>query len=188
MVEMDVLGRLERVEAQLAIQQLPARYALAVDTRNMDALVALFVDDVDCGTRGIGRQALRDRFVASTKHFYRSVHQIVGHSFEIVDADHAGGTVYCRAEHERGDRWIVAAMVYFDRYERRDGTWYFANRDFDFWYCADLLERPQEVDFQRWVIPDIRIEPQMIKPRFPSWSQFWSEQGDAAVSQLTSRP
>jgi hypothetical protein len=39
--------RLERIESTLAIQQLPARYALAVDSRNLDDLVALFAVDVD---------------------------------------------------------------------------------------------------------------------------------------------
>ena len=39
--ERSIEQRLERVEAQLAIQQLPARYALAVDSRNLDDLVAL---------------------------------------------------------------------------------------------------------------------------------------------------
>ena len=53
--------RLAKIEAGLAIQQLPARYALAVDTRNLDALVSLFVPDVDCGSRGKGRAALRER-------------------------------------------------------------------------------------------------------------------------------
>lgn len=183
-----ILARLERVEAAQAIQQLPARYALAVDTRDLDALVELFVDDVDCGARGRGRQALRGRFTASTSHFYRSVHQVVGHSFELVDSDHATGTVYCRAEHERADKWIVAAMVYFDRYERRDGQWLFAYRDFDFWYCADLLERPQEVDFQRWVVPGVAVNPPMIRPRFPSWAQYWAAQGEETVAQLTSIP
>ena len=98
------------------------------------------------------------------------MHQIVGHSFDLIDEDHATGTVYCRAEHERGDRWVVAAMVYFDRYERRDGQWLFAQREFDFWYCADVLERPQEVGFQGWVVPGVVMSPQMIRPRFPSWA------------------
>jgi len=98
--------RLERVEAQLAIQQLPARYAVAVDSRNLDDLVALFAVDVDCGRWGQGRDALK-RYYAS-QHvltgFYRSVHLICGQTVDLVDADHASGTVYCRAGHEAAVR------------------------------------------------------------------------------------
>ena len=43
----EVLARLARVEAYQAIQQLPIRYALAVDGRDIDAWVGLFVPDVD---------------------------------------------------------------------------------------------------------------------------------------------
>ncbi len=50
----DLLRRIERVEAQLAIQHLPARYALAVDSRNLADLVELFAVDVDCGRWGKG--------------------------------------------------------------------------------------------------------------------------------------
>ena len=49
--------RLERVEAQLAIQQLAARYALAVDSRDLETWVNLFVPDVDCGSHAIPAHA-----------------------------------------------------------------------------------------------------------------------------------
>ena len=38
--------RLDRIESQLAIGQLPIRYALAVDARDVDAWLELFVPDV----------------------------------------------------------------------------------------------------------------------------------------------
>lgn len=44
--------RLDRVESSLAITQLPSRYAMALDARDLDTLVALFVDDVDAGAEG----------------------------------------------------------------------------------------------------------------------------------------
>lgn len=44
--------RLDRVESSLAIAQLPSRYAMALDARDLDTLVALFVDDVDAGAEG----------------------------------------------------------------------------------------------------------------------------------------
>ena len=45
----DVLARLGAAEARLAIGQLVARYALALDARDIDAMVGLFVADVDAG-------------------------------------------------------------------------------------------------------------------------------------------
>ena len=37
-------SRMARIEGSIAIQQLPARYAMAVDTRNLDELADLFVE------------------------------------------------------------------------------------------------------------------------------------------------
>jgi hypothetical protein len=182
-------SRLARIEGSIAIQQLPARYAMAVDSRDLDALAALYVDDIDLGSGGTGRAALKTYFAAATSAFYRSVHQIVGHTFDFEDDDHASGRVYCRAEHERGETWIVALMCYFDRYERRGGQWYFgAKREFDFFYCADLLERPQQANFRHWVVPGMKLDPPMMHPRFPSWERFWSAQGPEAVARVTAHP
>ena len=113
--------RLERIEAQLAIQQLPARYAVAVDSRNLDDLVGLFAADVNCGRWGTGREALK-RYYASPGilgSFYRSVHLICGQTLDLIDAEHASGTVYCRAGHEDKGQWIEMAICYFDHYVKR---------------------------------------------------------------------
>lgn len=182
-------SRFARIEGSIAIQQLPSRYAMAVDTRNMDAVADLFVEDIDLGPSGTGREALKRYFTAATSAFYRSVHQIVGHNFDFEDDDHATGRVYCRAEHERGETWIVAVMCYFDRYERRGDRWYFgAKREFDFFYCADLLERPQQANFRHWVVPGMKLDPPMMHPRFPSWESFWSDRGPETVAGLTNYP
>ena len=122
----DLVRRLERVEAQLAIQQLPIRYALAIDGRDLDAWVALFEPDVNLGRHGRGRATLRTIIDGQVRNFYRSVHQIVGHRVDLGEDGTASGAVYCRAEHEVGDRWIVMAICYFDEYKRVDGDWFFA--------------------------------------------------------------
>jgi hypothetical protein len=183
-----LLDRLDRVESTLAIQQLPIRYAIAIDSRDIDGWLALFVDDVDCGRRGRGREALRSFIDPAIRDFYRSVHQIVGHAIDFTDADHATGKVYCRAEHEYGEKWIVQAICYFDAYERRDGRWYFARREEDFWYSADQLERPQQADFQHWPGPAPRYQPKMMLPRFPNWRDFWSRSSEEELRGATSKP
>src|SRR3954463_15790344 len=89
-------GRLARVEAQLAIGQLPMRYALAVDQRDLDAWVALFVPDVHLGRHGRGREALRAYIEPQLRWFYRSVHLLAGHRIELGPDGTATGQVYCR--------------------------------------------------------------------------------------------
>ena len=61
--------------------------------------------------------------------FYRSVHLVCGQTLDLIDADHATGTVYCRAGHEDRDKWIEMSICYFDRYVRSEGRWCFERRD-----------------------------------------------------------
>jgi hypothetical protein len=88
----------------LAIRALPQRYALAIDSRDLEGLGELFVADVDNGPAGIGRDALRGWFRGILAGFYRSMHFVSGHVVDFVDDDNATGKVYCRAEHEDGGR------------------------------------------------------------------------------------
>ena len=180
-------ARIERIESHLAIQQLPCRYALAVDARDLDAFTALFVEDVDCGRYGKGRAALRSFIEPALRSFYRSHHQICGHVIDFIDADHATGKVYCRAEHEDGARWIVMAICYFDTYERREaGQWFFVRRSEKHWYSTDIEERPQGPDFQRWERWADRKP--ALPQAFPTWNQFWQDTDTAQISALTRAP
>src|SRR5690349_11209432 len=58
----DLEARIDRMESLADIRQLPYRYALALDSRDMDALVTLFVPDVQVGRDQRGRDALREWF------------------------------------------------------------------------------------------------------------------------------
>jgi hypothetical protein len=169
--------RLDRIESHLAIQQLPIRYALAVDGRDMDAWVRLFVPDVRVTKQTSGREALAVQIDGMVRTFKRSIHSICGHRIEFDDADpdHATGAVYCRAEHEVDDRWIVMAICYFDDYRRVDGEWLFSRRREKHWYAVDVNERPQAVGFKSW---DGSGTPN-LPDQFPTWDQFWSAAGVA---------
>jgi hypothetical protein len=187
--ETGLTARIERIEAQLAIQQLPARYAVAVDSRDLAALVALFVPDVDCGRWGKGRDALKRFYEPTLRNFYRSQHQICGHVVELLGADEARGTTYCRAEHEDMDRWYVQAICYFDQYQRVDGTWCFRRRVERHWYTADHEERPNRGDsFQRWPrFATPRYQP-ALPQHWPSWASYWENAGSGAVEAVTKKP
>jgi len=178
-----ILERLEGVESQLAIGQLAIRYALAVDARDVDAWLALFVPDVQVGPDRFGREALREYIEPRLRLFYRSMHQICGHRIELQGRDHARGQVYCRAEQEFGDRWIVLAVCYFDTYRRVEGEWLFARRKERLWYSADVTERPQSVGFDGW--PE-GSGPADLPHAFESWAPFW-EAGDPVGGVTDSR-
>lgn len=182
----DLATRIDRIESYQAIQQLPIRYALAVDGRDVDAYVNLFVDNVNCGRHGVGRDALKAYISPLLTHFYRSMHQICGQRIDFADADHATGATYCRAEHEVGDKWIVMAICYFDTYERRNGEWFFVRRKERHWYAADLLERPSGPGWNLW--PGQEDNAGNLPAEFPAWGKFWRSAGEAAVAQRTSFP
>ena len=176
---MDLETRLARIEARQAIGQLPIRYAIAVDTRNLDDWVDLFVPDVDMGRHGHGREALREFIEPQLRWFYRSIHQICGHRIDLGPDAAAGGgplratgSVYCRAEHEVDDRWVVMAIRYDDDYVRAGDQWLFSRRREWHWYAADVTERPQEVDFDSWGSSGRRPA---LPALDPSWSRFWRE-------------
>ena len=143
------MNDIERLLAYEEIRQLAARYALAVDSRDLDTLVGLFVDDVKVGERR-GRAALHESFAASFRGIGISILNIGTHVIDLVDDDRATGNLYCKGEIEDGERWIHQAILYRDTYERRDGHWYFAKRVHLLWYGADVGVNPLTMPRATW--------------------------------------
>lgn len=183
----DLAQRIDRIESRLAIQDIVARYAQAVDARDLDALTGLFVDDIPLGDGGSGRAALADQLRPILQSFYRSVHQILGQVINLDGSDTASGTVYCRAEHECGDRWVAMAMCYFDKYVRRDDQWYFAGRQARSFYHADMATGPVP-PYDVWPGRDGVHKRANLPQRWASWQSFWSEVPDDRIETLTSVP
>jgi hypothetical protein len=177
-VEQDISTRLAQVEAQLAIQQLACRYARAVDARDVDGLIEVFSPNVDFGPRGKGEAGVRYFFSEgpSMRAFYRSMHQICGHVIDLIDTDHAKGTVYCRAEHEVGDKWIVQLIIYFDRYERIEGRWRIAGRAPRWLHTSDMGDHPQAVGFNDWPDrPDTAHFGPHVPQGFKTFQDYWAQ-------------
>jgi len=177
-------ARLDRLESIEEIRQLASRYGLALDMRDVDALVGLFVDDVRVGRDSVGRRALRDWLDQTLRvQFTGTSHHVGNHVIEFEDVDHARGVVYSKNEHETPTEWVIMQMMYVDDYERRAGRWYFKKRLPLYWYAADLNMPPLGDRKMRW--PGVEPYEGGYHALFPSWQEFWQRGGppDADVAE-----
>jgi uncharacterized protein (TIGR02246 family) len=176
-----LLARIDRLEALDRIRQLPAKYALALDMRDMDAMVSLFPADVRVGRKASGRAALRAYMDGTLRSpFTGTSHHIGGHVIEFDDPDHAHGVVYSKNEHETPvadgpGEWVIMQMMYVDDYVRQDGRWYFERRLPLYWYATDLNKPPVGDRKMRW--PGGEWSEGNFHKLFPSYPEFWAREG-----------
>jgi SnoaL-like domain len=167
--------RLARMEAIDEIRQLPHRYGLAVDSRDLEALAALFVSDVRVGKDLTGRAALAEWYGRSLERYGATIHFVGNHTIDVLTPDSASGVVYCRDELEVGGEWHIGMIQYWDDYRREDGQWFFRRRKLHRWYMADALTRPG------WGV-GVNADPNVIRTpqlpdAWPSWDSFWNARG-----------
>jgi ketosteroid isomerase-like protein len=190
----DVLARLDRVESYQAIQQIAARYALSVDSKDVEGVAALFVENVNAGRDwGVGRDAIMGFYRDALSRFYRSMHLIAGHVIEFDDSEHAHGVVHCRAEHEAGTKWGIMVMNYKDDYERHSGRWYFRRRMLQPLYTTDILSRPTGPRFLRGWAEDsgesrTAGEHARIPGEYIAFSAYWRDFAPTHIASLTTEP
>lgn len=175
-----LLTRLDRVESREAIRQLAAEYARRIDAKDLRSLVELFTHNVRVGDQ-VGREAKYVAFHANHGRggrFHRTIHLVSGHSIDLDadDADRATGTVYCRAEHEFGDLWVVAVIQYWDSYVRSGGVWYFEDRHIQTFYVADVLERPNGTAIKHIVTNTGSATVATLPQAWPTWGTFWEQE------------
>ncbi len=161
----------QRLLAYQEIQQLAYRYALALDARDLDALVALFVEDVRVGRDRSGREVLRDDFERQLRAVGVTFLNVGNHVIDLLDEDRARGVVYCRGEIQDGDRWIVQAIQYRDEYARREGSWYFVRRNHELVYGAEIGQNPLGLPPAEW--PRSHTGRGTLPERLASWQAFW---------------
>ena len=131
------------LEDRLALQDLAARYARAVDRRDYAAFAALFTaSGVLCGP-GYAMRAPGDiekgiRLIEQYESTQHCVHQ------QLVDVrgDTATGETYCVARHvyEKGGmkRKLDMGVRYQDDYRRENGEWRIARRELVLDWTQDL--------------------------------------------------
>ena len=93
---------LDRLVAEAEIRQLVARYAVATDRRDLDALVALFVPDVRVRRDASGHDALRESFAEQLRSVGVTILNVGTHQIDLQGPDDASGHVYCKAEVQDG--------------------------------------------------------------------------------------
>ena len=167
------MDALERLIAKDEIRDLAHRYSLAMDSRDLDALVALFVDDVRVGRERSGREALREDFDRQLRTIGISILMVANHVIDFDDDSHAHGSVYCRAELQDGKRFITQAIRYDDRYQKRDGHWYFVRRKHLLFYGCEVGENPLALPPAEW--PKHHSGRGTLPESDASWKRFWGE-------------
>jgi ketosteroid isomerase-like protein len=165
---MDALARLL---ARDEIRELAQRYAVAIDARDLDALVALFVDDVRVGPEASGREALRRDFARQLGAIGVSILFVGNHVIDFDDDDRARGIVYCMAQIQDGERWIRQAIRYDDAYARRDGRWHFVRRKHRLWYGVEEPGSPLRQPPAEW--PKSHTGRGTLPEDLESWRRFW---------------
>jgi len=167
-----VVDAMNRLVARDEIRQLAYRYALATDSRDLDTLVSLFVEDVQVGRDSFGREALRSSFDEQLRSVGITILFVGNHLIDFDDEDHARGVVYCRGEIQDGDRWIQQAIQYRDLYECHQGRWYFVRRRHLLWYGAELGQSPLGLPPANW--PEHHTGRGTLPESWESWQRFWS--------------
>jgi hypothetical protein len=93
-----------------------------------------------------------------------------GQIIDFESPDLASGVVYSRKDLDLGEAWMLELMIYLDRYERRDGVWYFQRRTPLYWYETDMTRPP--VGEKKLRIPGYEPAEGAFHDAFPSWAEF----------------
>ena len=169
---MDDLARLVALEE---IRRLAYAYALAIDSRDLDSLVELFVDDVQVGRERRGRAALREDFDRQLRDVGVTILFVGNHLIDFDGETSARGVVYCKGEVQQGDRWIHQAIQYRDTYERRAGRWLFVRRRHLLWYGSPVGENPLALPPASW--PEHQVGRGTLPESWETWQRFWKKDG-----------
>jgi ketosteroid isomerase-like protein len=171
-------ARLRRLEDRAELAELIARYALAVDDRDLDAIAALFTPDGAFRSRdGVmearGTQAVLEQFRGRFRALKLSNHFSHDHVFTFGDdPDAATGLVTAHAEVWRNGRALIGALRYQDAYRRHQGRWCFADRLLFFLYYLPVEEYASALGdpLRQRAYGDRR--PADFPESLPTWQQY----------------
>jgi hypothetical protein len=153
------------------IRQLPYRYAAAIESHDVDAMVDLFSPQARFGEHGEGPEGLRRLMMQSLDGNVFAVILVANHLIEFDDAERAHGEVWahCFAQTRR-DGFVEQLIKYEDRYERRDGRWLFLHRKHRLWYGVGHQSSPLEQRPAEWPASQVGVGDIPLSDRtFQDW-------------------
>lgn len=163
------ISPMDRLLAHDEIQQLANRYAVAVGARAFDVIAELFVEDVVAAPGQRGREALR-AFYQRTLDPQGVTFLLIGnHVIDLLDADHAEGTVFCYCETGNEQKWIHQLIAYEDRYERHAGRWFFRSRRHELFFGREMERSPIAQEPANW--PQANVGRGTVPWGWPTWGQ-----------------
>jgi ketosteroid isomerase-like protein len=142
-----IVARLEAVEADIAIRNLIARYAMVMDDRDVASIPSLFTKDArvtsgDGVMNAQGRDFLVDFYEGRFKLLGATHHYTYGMEIAIDGPTTGHGRISGGAEVFRNGVQQVVALRYLDKYEKEDGAWRIAHRHMLYCYYCPLDEYP----------------------------------------------
>ena len=142
-MDASLIERLEKVEAELAIRSLVARYAFVMDDRDVDAIPALFTKDARVTTgdgvmNSQGRDALVELYEGRFAKLGATNHNVHGMDVTVESAKTAKAMVSSTAEVYRNGVHQLVALRYHDTYAKEDGAWRIATRHMVYFYYVPL--------------------------------------------------
>ena len=153
--------RLQQLEDRQELADLVTRYCIAVDDRDLDALIPLFTSDASMGhadgsAGGSGTEGIRRYYEDRLKGVGTCFHYWHAQLLDFTGADSATGVVLAHAEMAVDDQMVVGGIRYHDDYRREDGAWRFRARGLRFFYLMDAEELPAGIhtrERKRWPGP-----------------------------------
>ena len=172
--------RLDRLWAAHEIRQLAYRYAFAFDSRDVEALRSLWAEtDTPAEPPEIDIHTIRNEFDQWLYGLGPTVLAVCNHliEFDQQDGDRARGTVYTLACIDMGERYVEQAVLYQDRYVRRDGRWLFEARRHMLWFGEVQGTNPFRQEAANW--PASPIGRGTLPDELPSYQRFQPQRPSA---------
>ncbi|MBP7614937.1 MAG: nuclear transport factor 2 family protein [Steroidobacteraceae bacterium] len=180
----DLQRRLRRLEDREEIGELVARYGLAMDNRDVDAIGELFTPDVEIRSGDgvmsvVGREEavamFEGRFtvLGPSNHFTHD--RII--TFDDSEPDRARGLVLSHAEMNRNGRAMLTAIRYEDEYRRDAARWRFRRRLLTFFYYVPVCEYADALGAGLASRNRAYDEPRAADwpERLPSWQRYYGK-------------